>query len=287
MATKAARSTNASKLSAKTTRSVKRTPPENFSDSYWHNQPKWLNGTSVSYHDARFLFREAFQHARSPIVEIGTASGFSTGLLCHAMHFAAKSGRVEPDYDIVTYDIDVDFFANKTKRSGDAAREQLPAALLKRVTFRSPAVAYDAARDFGRGGIGFMFIDACHEHPWPVLDLLATLDSLANGAVVVLHDINLPIIHPEFPGWGAKFLFDGVHLEKRLSNDPDDKEIPNIGAIVIPANRRRLRAELLDILFHHPWTQKVSEAYLKAIGIDTSSRNKIVLSTEDTENPQG
>jgi hypothetical protein len=39
--------------------------------------------------------------------------------------------------------------------------------------------------------IDFLFIDACHQHPWPALDLLALSRFLKEGAVVALHDIQL------------------------------------------------------------------------------------------------
>jgi hypothetical protein len=39
--------------------------------------------------------------------------------------------------------------------------------------------------------IDFLFIDACHEHPWPALDLLSLSRFLKEGAVVALDDIEL------------------------------------------------------------------------------------------------
>ena len=39
--------------------------------------------------------------------------------------------------------------------------------------------------------IDFLSIDACHEHPWPALDLLSLSRFLKEGAVVALDDLEL------------------------------------------------------------------------------------------------
>ena len=113
----------------------------------------------------------------------------------------------------------------------------MPAELIERVVFRAPATVADIRDDFAQDEIRFLFIDANHRHPWPTLDLLGALDYLAPGATVVLHDINLPVIHPEYSDWGAKHLFDSLAVEKEAAQDGED----NIGAIRIPGERDALR----------------------------------------------
>ena len=236
-------------------RSVIGQSPDAFSDAYVDARPEWIREGSISHYDARFLFRHSLEAGTSVAVEIGTASGFSTGLLCHALAFASKAGRIGSDYRVVTYDIDTQFYADRNRRSGDAAREQLPTALLERVTFRAPATVADLAGDFGVDEIVFLFIDASHAHPWPTLDLLGALDYLRPGATVVLHDINLPVIHPEFASWGVKHLFDSLTVEKEVAQDPSE---PNIGSIRIPPAKEELRDQLLRILFAHAWEVDVA-----------------------------
>ena len=204
----------------------------------------------MSHSDARFLFRQAREAGTSVAVEIGTASGFSAGLLCHALAFASEAGRIGSDYRVVTYDIDPQIYVDRKRRSGDAAREQLPPALLDHVTFRAPATVADLTGDFEPEEILFLFIDASHSHPWPTLDLLGALDYLATGATVVLHDINLPVIHPEFAHWGVKHLFDSLTVEKEVADDVSE---PNIGSIRIPTEKAELRDQLLRILYAHAW----------------------------------
>jgi hypothetical protein len=227
------------------------------------NRPEWIVG-SLSHSDTRFLFDTALKAGASLAVEIGTASGFSTSVLCHALNFASQAGMIDSDFHVVSYDFHPYFYADASKRVGDATREQLSPELLKHVTFRHPALASSLEQHHGKGEIGLLFIDANHKHPWPTLDLLAALDSLSPGAIVVLHDINLPVMSLELPGWGPKHLFDGLDLEKSV---PDDEQIPNIGRVKIPEDKERLRGQLLKILFAHEWQADMHDGYLHNLGI--------------------
>ena len=228
---------------------------------------KWVTGT-VSLNDARFLFHAATQARVSHVVELGTGSGFTAGLLCYALHLNHRSGNIGPDFDIVTYDASLTWYDDSKRRVGDAAREQLSPALLRRITFRNPATALDIARDYAADSIEFLFIDANHRHPWPALDLIALLDALRPGATVVLHDINLPLVKPEFQDWGAKYLFDGLETTKDV---PYGRRVPNIGRFMIPEDKARLKAQILDVLVRHKWDEDPRVTcrpdYLEEIGI--------------------
>ncbi|HXH88703.1 MAG TPA: class I SAM-dependent methyltransferase [Gaiellaceae bacterium] len=239
--------------------------PDAFVASLCHARPDWISG-SLSHDDAKFLFKEASNAGVAPAVEIGTASGFSTLVLTHALHHAHRAGLVGSNWRVASYDIDDRLYFDRSKRVGDAAREQLPAELLERIDFRSPTTAADLRRVYGRDSIGFMFIDANHQHPWPTLDLLAALHLLRTGATVVLHDINLPIIHPQFAAWGVKYLFDDLKVEKTTSADHP----PNTGSIRIPADKSAFRRQLLAIVERHEWEVAVDDAVVAA-AIDTPS----------------
>src|SRR5581483_656297 len=186
------------------------------------------------------------------VVEIGTASGFSTATLAHALRFAAKAGLVKRDFAIVSYDVSPVLYYDASRQVGDAAREILPSDLLKQLAFRNPAMAIDVRKDFERDSIDFLFLDGHHGHPWPTLDLIATLDELRAGAVVVMHDVNLPVLHPHTT-WGAKHAFDDLDLDK----DVDPSDDANIGSFVVPRNKARLRDQLLTILYDHRWEIEV------------------------------
>lgn len=70
------------------------------------------------------------------------------------------------------------------------------------------------------------------------------------------HDINLPVRSPEYAQWGAKFLFDDLDLVKHVDEASDP---PNIGSVIVPADKERLRRRLLDIVAAHAWETKAPE----------------------------
>jgi predicted O-methyltransferase YrrM len=231
-------------------------------------KPGWVTG-SLSHADTRFLFTTAFNSNTHLAVEIGTAAGFSTTVLCHALSFAHEDGRIGADFRVISYDILPTIYFDPSRRVGDATREQLPPELLWHVSFRNPATAADLHQHHDSGSIQLLFIDANHAHPWPTLDLLAVLDCLGPRATVLLHDINLPLRHPEHQVWGAKHLFDDFEGQKAMASDD---RLPNMGALVIPDNRERVREQLLQILHTHPWQSDVNSDYLARIGVSRVSQ---------------
>ena len=166
----------------------------------WHSRPDWIEG-SLPLPDTDYLFATVFEAGIGSVVEVGTASGFSTAVICHALRCAHEAGSIDDDYSVVSFDIDDHLYFARHRLAGDATREMLPPELLRRVTFRAPATALDFPEHFVEDEIELMFLDADHSHPWPALDLLATLNYLKPGGVVILHDINLPLIRPDIPGW--------------------------------------------------------------------------------------
>jgi predicted O-methyltransferase YrrM len=227
--------------------------PAAFADSLSRSLPEWVTG-SLSYEDARFLFQRALEKAPERVVEIGTASGFSTAVLAHALRFAATAALIGPRFEVVSYDISPVLYYDSTREVGDAARGMLPDELLEHVVFRNPAMAINVREYHGRDSIEFLFLDAHHGHPWPTLDLLATLDQLRAGGVVVMHDINLPVVSPEFSAWGVKYAFDDLDLDKEV----DESDFSNIGSFVVPRNKARLRDQLLTILYDYRWETEVA-----------------------------
>ena len=235
--------------------------PLAIADTHYRERPSWIVGY-ISYADARFLFMRALEASTRVAVEIGTASGFSAGLLCRALAAVNRAGLIGDDFEVVTYDVTDRFYADSARAVGDAAREQLPPSLLKHITFRAPATALKLGERFDEGEVEFLFIDANHQHPWPTLDLLAALDYLGPSAEVILHDINLHLYDPKQARWGAKLLFDGVDAVKQV---PDDEDMPNIGSITIPDDRESLRRQLWRIVFAHPWEADVSDDVIRAL----------------------
>ena len=227
--------------------------PEQSLGSLYAARPNWA-GSYISHRDAQFLLRRILDSGPQVVVEIGTSTGVSTAIVCHALSLAAEAGIIDSEFQVRTYDILERFAADETRRIGDAAREMLPATLLTSIVFRDLVTAGAVREDFDPDSLDFVFIDADHRHPWPALDMLAILGSLRSGAEVVLHDINLPEHVPDDPHWGAKFLFDALEVEK-LADDGDS--VPNIGSVWVPADKEDLARQLRDVIHAREWEAEV------------------------------
>jgi predicted O-methyltransferase YrrM len=225
---------------------------ESAADAVYDLQPAWVRG-SISRRDARYLHERALAATGGPLVEIGTAAGVSTAIL------GAAAGRRSSGSRVASYDISPTYYADESRRTGDAAREMLDADRLGLVEFRNPATALDVRDEHPEASLGFVFIDAAHTHPWPALDLLAVLPCLRPGAEVVMHDINLPLVDPSWQTWGVKHLFDELDVEKRVDQDSDP---PNIGSITVPAQKDALRGQALEVIAGHETEAEVPEETL-------------------------
>ncbi len=237
---------------------------ESLTDKIIAKRPAWVAQGAIGKAHTRYLFEAAVSSRSQIAVEIGTASGCSAVILCHALHEASKAGYVGPDFQVGSFDISSQCLFDKSKNVGDAAREQLPSELLAHVHFHNPATAADMGKHFGVNEVGFLFIDGNHRHPWATLDLLAALPYLAPAARVVLHDIQLPQIHPKFDEWGAKYLFDDLDIPKEM---PSGAALPNIGSFTIPEDKLPFEAQLRKILDARPWQASVNPHYLRRLGL--------------------
>jgi predicted O-methyltransferase YrrM len=225
---------------------------ESPADAVYARRPEWAKGC-ISRADARYLHGRAREAADDVIVEIGTASGVSTAVLAAARAERSTSCRV------ASYDISPRYYADPERRTGDATRLMLDAEQLAQVEFRNPATALDARDDHGEDSLGFAFIDAAHKHPWPSLDLLALLPCLRPGAEVVLHDINLPLVNPDWQASGVKYLYDDLEAEKHADAESD---IPNIGSVIVAADKESFRRQVLAVIDGHDPEVEVPEDVL-------------------------
>jgi len=213
----------------------------------WYIPPADARG-AVLLDDALFLF-DMIQCLRPQrVVELGTASGVSTAVLLKAMAIARGRETGDERWSVESYDLLSHCYWDPSTPVGYAVKIMTP-ELTERAVFHAPGVATDIARDFAppvpstraaAGPLALVFIDACHQHPYPVGDFLGLLPALAPGAWAILHDINLPArasAYEQQSGekvhWGergAKLLFDHWPFEKLTGCG----SVPNIGAIRLP-----------------------------------------------------
>ena len=235
----------------------------------WYMPPADARG-AVLLDDALFLFDMVQCLRPQRMIELGTASGVSTAVLLKAMAAAHGRGHVESTWSVPTYDLLSHCYWDADVPIGYAVKLMTP-ELADRAILHAPGVAADIARDFGPSGAGpipLLFIDACHQHPYPVGDLLGALPALAAGAWIILHDINLPARAADYERrtgekvhWGekgAKLLYDFWPFDKIAGCG----NVPNIGAIRLPARTpgTELDPSLLASLIAQPWETEPDEA---------------------------
>ncbi len=225
-------------------------------------RPEWVTG-SLSQADIAFLLHWVMLHTPRHVVEIGTGSGVSTAVICEGLEAVAAANGSRDPYTVVTYDVSTRLWFDSSRKVGEAAFAVASPEALEHVTFRNPATALDAARENGENTVPFVFLDAMHAHPWPTLDLIALLDCLRPGGTVVMHDINLPLLHEQFQVWGVKWLYDEVDTVRFAGQG----ETPNVGAIMVPADKAGLRRDLLHIIHSHAWEHDVPDDVLLELGV--------------------
>ncbi|WP_299694782.1 class I SAM-dependent methyltransferase [uncultured Tateyamaria sp.] len=142
------------------------------------------------------------------ILEIGTATGLSTAALAVMQGHHGIAGTVR------SYDLRDVLWFDETRAVGDLVPE-VAGAEAGRVQLTSGVTALAVAQDVARDAAGMAFIDASHQHPWPLLDTLLLLPLLAPRAPVVHHDLQLYRNADNPVGVGPKLLFDQLAPAQR------------------------------------------------------------------------
>ena len=204
--------------------------------------PAWAAG-ALPRHDAEFLTEIIAANQPETIVEIGVASGVSSAVILRALDaLPDPAGRILRSCDIVPA-----CYFDARYATGEAVRSMYPAPQsqwLLDTNLDTRRFSQSAAP----ASVDLTFIDANHYHPWPLLDLLHMSVAARPWSWVVLHDINLPQVSPEFQAWGAKWLFEAWPFAKVTGGGIDG----NIGAVQLPGDPRAL-IPVAARLLQRPW----------------------------------
>lgn len=186
--------------------------------------PDWAQG-ATPIGDAEFLLDMVTRHEPSHMVEIGVAAGVSSAFILHALDRLPEvpEGRL-----LRSCDIQPTCYFDAARATGEAVQTMYPRPRTRWI-LDTNTDARRLSQTLPLASVDLTFIDANHFHPWPLLDLLHMSVLAKQGSWVVLHDINLPLIAPEFSAWGAKWLFDQWPYEK-VAGGPQQ----NIGAVRLP-----------------------------------------------------
>ncbi len=210
--------------------------------------PAWATGY-ISGSDADFLVEMVAAQGPRMVVELGVASGASSAVILHAL-----DQLPEPEQRLlISCDVTPACYFNADYATGQATREMYPGARAQ-WQLQTDTDARRLSRQLPPASVDLTFIDANHLHPWPLLDLLHLAAIARPGSWVVLHDIELPVQHPEFQVFGPRWLFAAWPFAKVKGIG----RWTSIGAVQLP----RTLSELVPIalsLLERPWESSLPD----------------------------
>jgi predicted O-methyltransferase YrrM len=204
-------------------------------------------GRDGTIHFGDCLFLTAFVSVLAPsrAIEIGTFGGFSAAVMAAAIRWQHPAER---KILVDTIDRNTHSLIEPDKPVGFLLHEMFP-ALADAVKVHAPAESGIVRELADRDEIEFAFIDADHQHPRPLLDLVRLIPFMRSGGWIMLHDIQLGSDslakgnHESLPfgaPFGAEWLFDGWPFRKISGG--------NIGAVQIPADKTAVIALALRLM---------------------------------------
>jgi len=194
-----------------------------------------------------FLFLTAFTSILAPerAIEIGTLAGFSAAVIAAAIH------RQHPDQRGTLVDT-IDRNAHSVVEPDKPVGFQIPDIIpnfASAVRVHAPADSGIVRELAGCDELQFAFIDADHQHPRPLLDLVRMAPHIRSGGWILLHDIRLGSIGlvgkergetPHGAAFGAEWLFACFPFRKITGG--------NIGAVQMPDEKSALIPMVLQLM---------------------------------------
>lgn len=207
-----------------------------------YQPPAWATGY-ISRSDAEFLAEMVAAQAPRTVVELGVASGASSAVLLQALDALPDAGSRQ----LISCDVRATCYFNDAYPTGQACADMYPSPTAQwRREF-----AMDARRlreAVAPGSVDLTFIDANHAHPWPLLDLLQATAFARPESWIVLHDIDLPVQHPQFQIYGPRWLFAAWPFNKVKGVG----KWASIGAVQLPPDTSMLVPTALSLI-GRPW----------------------------------
>ncbi len=201
----------------------------------------WKTGYgSVTADEAMFMQSLIRRYRPAHFLEVGMASGLSGGLIASFIDRAGGSR-------FTTIDHDNTFFGDTTKENGF-----LIASIYARGDVEVVKRPFTTALDLDAIGETYdmAFIDANHQHPWPLIDTLCVYPHLTGAKIVIHHDLRLFRKQDIVFGIGPKYLFDQFPDTARLRSDANEG---NIFALKLDMRREALE-EIAADAFSLPWS---------------------------------
>lgn len=224
------------------------------------NIPESITG-NISIAEGEFIYDQIITYNFETCIEIGVASGYSSAIIIGALLENERKGKIS-NHTLYSYDLTTRCYWDELLKIGYAGREMLIEQHYNWV-LRTQTTCIDLKKYHLENSVDFIFIDACHDHPWPAIDLYACLPFIKNNGIICLHDINLPTKNPQFKSDGVKTLFYNLDCVKFHVNE----KIPNIGGIMIKNDKQYLQNQLKRIIRNNTWKMEVGEDILNEFSI--------------------
>lgn len=199
---------------------------------------------SISLGEARFINGLIAFFRPKHFLEIGMASGFSTGIIARGLE--ANGGR-----SLLSIDHDDTFFADTKKRNGFIFDEIYNGDVLK-VELKKFTISPDLRKTGKR--FDMAFVDANHQHPWPTIDMMCVWPFMTGKRIMIHHDLRL-FRHQKsaYLGIGPKFLYDQFPGNRKINSASNNG---NTFALHLDMSRDDFETILSD-LFMLPWSHRL------------------------------
>jgi hypothetical protein len=186
------------------------------------------------------FFLTAFVSILAPrrVVEIGTLTGFSAGVIAAAL--TRRHGKDGASW-VDTIDIRTQCAVDTARPTGFEISELFP-DVAPMVRLHTPCDASFVSQLATRDELEIAFIDANHCHPLPLLDLLWLAPYMRPASWALLHDVQLGTITRRALNAGRKTAFEPVYGAEWLFNRWPFPKISggNIGAVQLPPQKSAL-----------------------------------------------
>ncbi len=201
---------------------------------------------SISSQEAMFLQEGIEKHKPQNFLEIGTASGLSTGFIAIFMN------KNNSNAELFTMDLDETFWADRSQLTGFLAEKICPNSNIS-INYVRNVDSTQIQNLFQDKKIDMAFIDANHQHPWPTLDMISILPFMKKGSLIYHHDLALYKHQTPIYGIGPKYLFDQIPDSLKVVTSQSEK---NIYYVITPDNYLEFTKSLMDSLYL-PWTIRI------------------------------
>jgi predicted O-methyltransferase YrrM len=186
------------------------------------------------------LFMTAFVSIIRPrrMIEIGTGSGFSSAVLACAID-PQGANSCKPCVD--TLDAHATYFGDRELPVGfeiSRLTGEFPGSIRVHASRQSDYIRNLAAPN----ELEMAFIDANHQHPCPLLDLLRIVPYVRSAGWILLHDIRLGTLVEKSRKNGVPVAYEAVFGAEWLFEEWPWTKIDggNIGAIQLPMERKAI-----------------------------------------------